>query len=374
MKVLDQIVAYLAQRGALDRAEVAALQASGFLSPRDEDEEPYDDGWDWEPAPLSIETPPAYGRRRRRPRRRVLRAPAIAARLRAALPEVTGSFRASVPAARGALGAALRKAGLARGEGGRAEPFDVLDDAEERAMFPGEPLEAIDLAAAGVREAALRAVSLGELRRNIDEAFRVRGTVAGGAELLVDALRTAYRPPWEEALTAWMEAVAPGERTYVRPSRRGADRVDVVLPGRRREGWTMHLVLDTSGSMTGEFPRVLEAVASCCEALRVDQVRVLQCDVEVTRDELVDVSRLQSFPLAGLGGSDLRPAMWRLALDPEVEAAIVITDGYIAYPDEPMPYAVLWAVTDPSFSPPYGKVVPIDAPRARSALLTPRSA
>jgi predicted metal-dependent peptidase len=156
-----------------------------------------------------------------------------------------------------------------------------------------------------------------------------------------------------------MEAVAPGERTYVRPSRRGADRTDVALPGRRREGWTMHLVLDTSGSMVDAFPEVLGAIASSCEALRVEQVHVLQCDVEVTRDEIVDVSRLLSFPFAGLGGSDLRPAMYRLARDPEVEAAIVITDGYIAYPEEPMPYAVLWAVTYPAFAPPYGKVVPI---------------
>ena len=35
---------------------------------------------------------------------------------------------------------------------------------------------------------------------------------------------------------ARMDAVAPGERTYARPSRRSGDRSDVVLPGRRREG------------------------------------------------------------------------------------------------------------------------------------------
>ena len=41
-------------------------------------------------------------------------------------------------------------------------------------------------------------------------------------------------------------------------------------------------------------------------------------------------------------------------------AAIVITDGDIAYPAEPVPYAVLWALPphgQPAFRPPYGRVV-----------------
>jgi hypothetical protein len=55
----------------------------------------------------------------------------------------------------------------------------------------------------------------------------------------------------------------------------------------------------------------------------------------------------------------MSPALWHLAADPEVEAVIVITDGDIAYPDEAMPYAVLWVLTaaDESFEPPYGQVI-----------------
>ena len=112
--------------------------------------------------------------------------------------------------------------------------------------------------------------------------------------------------------------------------------------------------------MVSEFARILGAIASFCDSVNVSQVHVLQCDAEVTKDELVEVEQLRSFPLAGFGGSDLSPGMRRLALDPEVLAAIVITDGYIAYPAEPMPYAVLWAVTQAYFQPPYGRVVVID--------------
>jgi hypothetical protein len=272
-----------------------------------------------------------------------------------------GSFQAPRRATGlGALGAALNKSGVRPPDAPAREGFDVLDGDIERQWFPGEPVGSIDLAETRVREAALRAVSLTRLRRGIDEAFQARGTAPGGETAVVEALQTAYRPPWQEALQTWMEAVVPTERTYARPSRRGADRSDIVLPGRRREGWTLHLVLDTSGSMVSEFARILGAIASFCESVNVSQVHILQCDAEVTKDELVEVEQLRSFPLAGFGGSDLSPGMRLLALDPEVLAAVVITDGYIAYPEEPMPYAVLWAVTQAYFQPPYGRVVVID--------------
>jgi len=48
-----------------------------------------------------------------------------------------------------------------------------------------------------------------------------------------------------------------------------------------------------------------------------------------------------------------------LAEDPEVDAVLVLTDGYISYPAEEPPYAVLWGLVDgySSFTPPYGTVV-----------------
>jgi predicted metal-dependent peptidase len=144
----------------------------------------------------------------------------------------------------------------------------------------------------------------------------------------------------------------------VRPSRRGAERTDVVLPGRRREGWILNVVLDTSGSMTGELPRALGAIGEFCDAAGVDQVRLLQCDAAVTADETLTPYELGEREIAGYGGSDLSPAMLRLAGDPEVRAAVVITDGDIAYPPAAMPYEVLWVTTAAgAFRPPYGRVV-----------------
>jgi predicted metal-dependent peptidase len=161
-----------------------------------------------------------------------------------------------------------------------------------------------------------------------------------------------------------MESVAPGDRTFVRASRRGADRSDLVLPGRRREGWMLNVIIDTSGSMAEEIPSALGAIADFCDAVAVDQVRVLQCDVTVTSDELLSPTELAEYTITGYGGSDLTPAMELLAVDPQVRAAAIITDGEIEFPADPMPYAVLWVLpsrSSASFRPSYGRVVVMDS-------------
>jgi predicted metal-dependent peptidase len=189
--------------------------------------------------------------------------------------------------------------------------------------------------------------------------MRGRGAEAGGASQNVRALRGIYRTPWQTALQRWLESVTPGERTYMRASRRGAERTDVVLPGRHRYSLMLNVVLDTSGSMSDEIPAALGAIADFCEVTGIDEIRVIQCDTAVTGDEMLSPTELAEYEVRGYGGSDLTPALVALAEDPRVTAAIVITDGDITYPPDPVPYAVLWAVPgeSTSFSPPYGRVV-----------------
>jgi predicted metal-dependent peptidase len=243
---------------------------------------------------------------------------------------------------------------------GADEAGDVLGDQREREMFP-EDAAAQAANAERMKEIAAKALGLAAAMGRLQG---LRGTDAGATRQVVSALRDVYRPPWELALQRWLESVAPGERTFARPSRRSAPQADVVLPGRRREGWILNVVLDTSGSMTAEIPRALGAIAGFCDAVAVDQVRLLQCDAAVTSDETLSPPELAEREIAGYGGSDLSPAMLRLADEPHVRAAVVITDGDIAFPTEPMPYNVLWVLPARDaarFQPPYGRVVAIDA-------------
>ncbi len=245
----------------------------------------------------------------------------------------------------------------ARGARG-TEAGDALDVAAESELFPDDATEAAERAEK-VREMAAKALSLA---RAMGLAKGLRGIDPGSASQTVLALRGLYRTPWELALQRWIESVAPGDRTFSRASRRDAQRTDVVLPGRRREGWILNVVLDTSGSMTDEIPPVLGTIAEFCDAAAVDQVRLLQCDAALTSDELLGPHELAERRIEGYGGSDLSPALRYLAGDQHVRAVVVITDGEIAYPAEPMPYELLWLVPARfarAFHPPYGRVVPM---------------
>jgi predicted metal-dependent peptidase len=237
---------------------------------------------------------------------------------------------------------------------------DVLDGPLERDWFPDETGAEQRAREQALRETVARALGLAAVTDALKRGGR--GTASAAANQQVTALRGIYRTPWELALQRWLESVSPGTRTFLRPSRRGGEceRADVVLPGRRREGWILNVVLDTSGSMADEIPRALGAIADFCDAVAVDQIRLVQCDTTVTADECVSPAEAAVFEVRGYGGSDLSPALLYLADDPNVKAVLVLTDGDIAYPQEPLPYDVLWVLPAPAaavFRPPYGAVL-----------------
>lgn len=240
-------------------------------------------------------------------------------------------------------------------------PGDLLDP-EQEAEFESElSPEMRDALRQQVKRAAAKAASLGELAKKLQDG---QGTATVNDpqrhEEMMAALRAAYHTPWQLALQHWMDAVAPGERTYARPSRRGVVGADVVLPGRRREGWTLHIILDTSGSMSALLPTALGALGYFCDAAGVLDVHVVQCDTEVTRDEWIDAAGLANYKISGFGYSDMSPAMARLADDPEVAAVLMLTDGDIGILEREPPYRMLWVVLGEggqNFRPAYGDVV-----------------
>jgi len=275
------------------------------------------------------------------------------------------------------LSRALRDAGLVppedepepEPERPAEEPFasgDLIPSDRESEFEPDVSDELRQRRREQVRREAARAASLGALGGQLDTlAQPAEACEPKRGEGLIRAVRDAYHTPWELALQHWMDAVAPGPRTFARPSRRGADRTDCVLPGRKREGWTLHVVLDTSGSMVDVLPQALGALASFCDGAGVALIHVLQCDEEVTHDDWIAPEELAAYRIAGFGGSDMTPGLARLAEDPEVAAALILTDGAIAYPADEPPFRVLWVLLDgvgSSFEPPYGETVRMNLP------------
>ncbi len=247
---------------------------------------------------------------------------------------------------------------------GEAGELDLLSSAQEREWFPEEEPTELERATEQIRQVAVQAASLAALQERIERLHQPRPGDAPcwGGRQVFPALRSAYGVPWEVALSRWLEAVAPGARTYSRPSRRAGDRTDVVLPGRRREGWTIHVVLDTTGSMIDELPRVLGAIAAYADAVQLEAVHLVQCSGAVVADEWLAPSELDQLEIHGLGAGPLTPAMNLLARDPTVEAVVVVTDGGEEVPTVEPPYDVLWVLTEenPWFEADYGQRIIID--------------
>jgi predicted metal-dependent peptidase len=239
---------------------------------------------------------------------------------------------------------------------------DVLSAELEREWYPQESRKDLQFQAAAVSAAAAWAANLGTLLGDSIQSGQSRpGTGSGQQELSIEALKLTYQPAWQQALQRWWDASAVRTRTYARPSRRG-QRSDVVLPGRLRQGWTLHIVLDCSGSMFGDLALALGAIAAFSEGAGVEEVHLLQCDYQLTREEWVSPAGLAHYKVTGLGGTDMTPALLKLAEDPDVEVVMVLTDEDVLWaplPTAPPPYDLLYVLMRPvpEFHLPYGTVI-----------------
>jgi hypothetical protein len=104
-------------------------------------------------------------------------------------------------------------------------------------LFPDDIADQANRSRA-IRDLATGSMALGKAVG----AMRGRAAEAGSSQQKVKAMRGIYRAPWQLALQIWLEGVAPGERTFTRASRRGNDRSDVVMPGRKRYSWMLRRI------------------------------------------------------------------------------------------------------------------------------------
>ncbi len=243
--------------------------------------------------------------------------------------------------------------------------LDMIGEDLEGSLFPEE-----DKASRSKRTKELAEVCLDAAALNILFPSSSGGkgeNNSGGIFSDIEIVRSIYVPPWEMAMQRWFDGVAVPKRSWARASRRGAWRNDVVLPGRDQDCFMLHIILDTSGSMTKLISPVLAQISAFARNVGLEQVHILQCDYVVTDDEFVEIDQLEKYRVAGFGDSDMSPAMLKLAEDPGITHVLVITDGYIDYPPETaIPYEVLWCIPDEGHrqSFPYGQVIYVPVPDA----------
>lgn len=184
-----------------------------------------------------------------------------------------------------------------------------------------------------------------------------QGDLPAGAVLPVEPkpAKMDFRPTcWR-----WWASGDNPELTFARPTRRLSYLSHkYALPGQIWYGAEEAWVIDTSGSVVEkELPQFLGEAE---HARRLHNIRVYLIIVDADVHSSGWIEPDQPLPeIRGGGGSDLRPAFDHLAaLDYPPDRVIVLTDGWITWPDS-QPVPNLLTVTSDK-APPYGEWVKME--------------
>src|ERR1700744_6383122 len=152
------------------------------------------------------------------------------------------------------------------------------------------------------------------LEEEVSWGGKTFGEIPAWLDELVQA--TIEPPPdWSATLQRSISMLTRTDRTFLRPSRRmsalagpdGGGPGVVAMPGRRvQPAGRLVSVIDTSSSIdAATLARFLGSLAAVATAEGFDEIRLLQADAEVTRDETVFAAELlfQEVAIAGRGGT-----------------------------------------------------------------------
>lgn len=193
------------------------------------------------------------------------------------------------------------------------------------------------------------------LERAVDEALRQGTILAGKMGGNVDRSITKMLEPkvdWREMLRDFVSSIANDKEmsTWRKPNRRHLG-AGVYMPSMFSETVGPIVVgIDTSGSIgEQELSQFLGELSVICEAVKPEKIHLLWWDTDVAGVDVLepgDYSDLVSKVSAkGGGGTDVSCVFdWVSENDVDVEAVILLSDGYTPFPDAPN-YPVFWGMT-----------------------------
>jgi predicted metal-dependent peptidase len=246
------------------------------------------------------------------------------------------------------------------------EDDDEEDDDEEEEPSPLE---------ARARELQWKMRLAAALEEELASGGKTFGETPAWIDELVQA--TIEPPPdWTAALQQSISMLTRTGRSFLRPSRRmsalvgpdGAWPEVVAMPGRRiLPAGKLVSVIDTSASIeAATLRRFLGALCAIATSEGFDEIRLLQADAEVTKDETVFAAELlfHEVAIVGRGGTDFGPALRKLAEESRREGerytVVYLTDLDGRFPKavETRPLEVLWVVPGKAAKPPpFGRLL-----------------
>ena len=157
------------------------------------------------------------------------------------------------------------------------------------------------------------------------QRLKNRGLVSADVERMLEKLRKTKKDYLKEIKRTISHHVFghTKRKTITRPNRRGIE----GIKGKKKYRNVINCILDTSGSMCGDFERVLSFVFQ-----NDIHINLIQIDTEVKMVEDIKNKRdLQKVVIKGLGGTTLQPAV-EYIVNPKNKLYsfnnVILTDGY----------------------------------------------
>lgn len=175
--------------------------------------------------------------------------------------------------------------------------------------------------------------SQGDIRRNIAEhamekakdQAREAGNMPGDLE---EIFKMLLKAPKKDNLKLLRRVISAAKGQAKENSYRRSNRRIEGLKGNRKVGNEINVILDTSGSMMGNFDKVLAEIYRGGYT-----VNIIECDTQVQKVvKTTNKEELKSLTIKGLGGTELNCGIDYI-LDPKNKLSkfgtLILTDGYL---------------------------------------------
>jgi predicted metal-dependent peptidase len=164
--------------------------------------------------------------------------------------------------------------------------------------------------------------------KDITEKLKNRGLISSNVERIIGNLEKKPNN-WLNQLKRWItgvKGVGNYSKTFKRQNRYGIE----GLRGKRKDAIVFDVILDTSGSMTSDIPKVLGTILR--DGITCN---IVQIDTEVQSDTVISSPReLKNINLKGFGGTVLQPAIDYIGeKKQQARPLVIMTDGYTDHLD-----------------------------------------
>jgi predicted metal-dependent peptidase len=196
-------------------------------------------------------------------------------------------------------------------------------------------------------------------------AQKAMGNMPAGLQRLVDEIIDP-EIPWEQYLERTIVCLyGSDEASWARVNRRRlAVSPHVPWPGRvgNRCG-NLALEIDTSGSIgQKELSAFLGVVKGVLQSVMPEKIYAMYVDAELFNDEVIEIDDVNDITNLGAkagggGGTDMTVVFREVEeRQLEVEAIIVLTDGYTPFGDD-CGIPTIWCITSPDITAPWGTTI-----------------